>query len=310
MLNLQELLAFMAQHTGFWITVWVILGALFGSFFNAMAWRWPQMINREWLEEIKAGFDGQQWAFPAEAQEELDKPKIGFSFPRSQCPHCHSPIPIWRNVPIFSWLALRGKCADCHAPISPRYLFVEIGCAVLGGVLAAFLAPSVPALCLLGFCFTLALIAAIDAASFYIPDALSYGLLWAGLMAHALGWIPGSAQSAIYGALIGFLFLRAIGWLGRVLFKREALGLGDSKLLAAQLAWLGGMALPPLLIAASFLGILVAFVGWAISRATGRPGRAQREIPFGPYLAIAGVLCIFFETPFWAHFGVLAYFGM
>jgi leader peptidase (prepilin peptidase) / N-methyltransferase len=303
MLDAQMFFAFFSAHPGAWIAAWAVLGALLGSFFNAMAWRWPQIIDRQWLEEVGEAFEAQGWAMPAQALAELAKPKMGFSFPRSQCPHCASPIPIWRNIPIVSWLLLRGRCADCHAPISPRYLVVEALCALLGGALAWHLAPSPEAVCWIGFCMALALCAAVDAQSFYLPDPLTYGILWGGLLARALGWLPNGLAVGVYGAVLGFLFLRAVGWIGRRLFGREALGLGDSKLLAAELAWLGPMGLLPLLLSASVLGLIGAFVSWAWARAHGRAGRERREIPFGPYLAAAGLLCLLFQGAFWAYLG-------
>jgi len=282
-----------------------IFGLLVGSFLNVVIYRKPIIMMREWLldtggmlgegEVWKTVFAKPQPAELVEAGKTIDAhlealDPLGLATPRSRCGSCGHQIRWYENVPVVSWLALRAKCSACKAPISARYPLVEIATGALFAFAGWKFGPTPTALC---WCAALALLvsmALIDLDTKYLPDDLTYPLLWGGLLAAALGWtIP--LSTAVWGAVAGYvpLWLVATGF--ALLMKRQGMGGGDLKLLAALGAWLGWQAILPIILIASVVGLCVNVPRMVL-------GKHQRhqQYPFGPFLAGGGVIVMFIGT--------------
>lgn len=254
-----------------------VLGLLVGSFLNVVIHRLPKMMERQWAAEC-ASYSGQAVA-TAEA--------YNLVVPRSACPHCDHQIRWYENIPVFSYLALRGRCAQCHASIAWRYPLIELAtgaafawCAWQWGVTPSALVWS-------GYCAVLLALAAIDWDTTLLPDDLTLPLLWAGLTAAALGWTDTALTSAFWGAVAGYLSLWLVYWGFKLLTGKEGMGYGDFKLFAALGAWLGWPALVPIILMASVIG---AVVGIALKFSAGL--REGGYVPFGPFLALAGITAL------------------
>ena len=265
-----------------------ILGLAIGSFLNVVIHRMPLMMQAEWRADC-AELEGRE-APPAQ--------RLNLFVPRSRCPSCAAPITALQNIPVASWIALGGKCAACKAPISVRYPLVEL----LTGLVSAFLAwrfgwgPALAA----ALVFTWALIAAsaIDIDTQFLPDRITFPLLWLGLLLNTGGLFV-DLRSAVLGAAGGYLLLWSVYWGFKLLAGKEGMGFGDFKLLAALGAWTGWQTLPLILLVSAGAG---AIIGVAMIVFAGR-GREAR-IPFGPYLAAGGFVALV-----WGHAAVVAYLG-
>jgi leader peptidase (prepilin peptidase) / N-methyltransferase len=207
--------------------------------------------------------------------------------PRSSCPQCGHRITALQNVPIFSWLWLRGRCAGCSARISVRYPIVEAISGILSGYVAWRFGFSLATLGGLILCWTLIAASFIDFDTKLLPDDLTLPLLWAGLLFN-LGGVFAPLVSAVIGAMAGYLALWSVYWLFKLLTGKEGMGYGDFKLLAAIGAWLGWQMLPAVILLSSLVGAVVGILLIVLAR----HGR-QVPIPFGPYLAAAGVIAMF-----------------
>ncbi len=276
------------------IAIGTLLGLLVGSFLNVVIYRLPVMMERDWRAQAREMLGESPGEEPAEAAFNL-------LTPRSRCQSCGTQISAWQNIPVISWLLLRGKCAACAAPISPRYPVIEL-CTGLLSALAIWhfgLTPTGGAALL----FTWALIAltVIDFDHQLLPDSITYPLLWGGLLLSAAGPAYGVAapelQSAVFGAVAGYLTLWSVYWLFKLATGKEGMGYGDFKLLAALGAWTGYQLLPVIVILSAVVG---SVVGIGMIVALGRD--KQVPIPFGPYLAGAG-----FITLLWGQDIVAAY---
>jgi len=262
---------------------WVALvfGLVIGSFLNVIIHRLPKMLEREWRAEC-ASLAGQEP--PAE-------PPLNLFVPRSRCPSCAKPITALQNVPVFSWFFLKGKCSSCKAPISFKYPLVEL----LAGIGAAYAAwrfgPTLQALgAALFVWFTIAL-AVIDQETGLLPDDLTLPLVWIGLLLNLNGtFVP--LREAVIGAIAGYLVLWTIYWLFKIIRGKEGMGYGDFKLLAALGAWLGWKTLPLIILGSSLVG---ALIGIGLVAFKGRDHNVP--LAFGPYLAIAGMVALFFGEP-------------
>jgi len=260
-----------------------LVGLCVGSFLNVVIHRLPKMLERSWRAEC-AELSGA--SIP-------DEPAYNLLVPRSRCPACGHPIGALQNVPVVSYLALRGRCAACNAPISARYPSVELltGALTVAVVLKLGPTPAALAACLL--LWMLIALTFIDIDTQLLPDNLTLPLLWAGLLANLLGAVPGvGLRDAVIGAIAGYLTLWAVYWLFKLVRGKEGMGYGDFKLLAALGAWLGWKALPLIILVASAVGALVG-IGLVVFK-----GR-DHQIPlaFGPYLAVAGAIALFFGRP-------------
>ena len=259
-----------------------LLGLCVGSFLNVVIHRLPLMLERGWKLDSAEMLGVKLDTPPAE---------ITLSTPRSRCPSCGHPIAWHENVPVLSYLRLRGKCSACNTPISPRYPLIEILTATLFGVLAWKFGAQPVTLLWCGFVAVLVVLAGIDWDTTLLPDDLTLPLLWAGLVAAALGWtIP--LSSSVWGAVAGYLSLWTVYWLFKLVTGKEGMGFGDFKLLAALGVWLGANMILPIVLAASIIG---AVVGIAMKlKASLREGR---YVPFGPFLAGAGTLVLLVGSP-------------
>jgi leader peptidase (prepilin peptidase)/N-methyltransferase len=211
--------------------------------------------------------------------------------PRSACPRCGHAIRPIENIPVASYLALGGRCSACRAPISPRYPVVESLAALLAGYIAWRYGFSMAMLGALLFAWTMIALAFIDLDTFYLPDAITLPLLWAGLLFNLWGTFT-DLRSAVIGAAAGYLLLWSIYWAYRLLTGKEGMGYGDFKLLAAIGAWLGWQMLPLTVLLSSFAGAVVG-IGLIVLARRGR----DVPIPFGPYLALAGLVALFWGEP-------------
>ena len=217
-----------------------------------------------------------------------DEPKVSLSFPGSQCPNCGSPIRPWHNIPVLGWVWLRGRCDQCRDPISVRYPLVELVTGLLSAAAAwhfGFGQETASALVLI---WMLIALTGIDLDTQLLPDAITLPLLWIGLGVNLFGiWTP--LSSAVLGAILGYGSLWSVYWLFKLATGKEGMGYGDFKLLAALGAWFGWHAVPLMILLSSFVG---AALGIAILVAK-QQGR-DTPMPFGPYLAGAGLLTLFF----------------
>lgn len=265
-----------------------LLGLILGSFANVVIYRLPRIIDQEWQGELDA-YLVEQGLKPAATES---KPALSLSLPRSHCPHCATPIRYRDLIPVVSWLFLRGRCAHCKARISIRYPLVELVSAGLAVVAWQSTGDTLAALAIYGFSMTLVLGGIIDWNSQWLPDRITLPLLWLGLFLASINHNPLGLdlQHALWGAMAGYLtfWLMATGF--RLVTGRDGLGGGDTKLLAALGAWLGGLALPQLLLMSSLLGLLIAL--WFRLRKG-----EQGEFPFGPALAASGLILFWHPLP-------------
>jgi len=257
--------------------VLAVVGLCIGSFLNVVIHRLPLMLERGWKLD-SAEMLGVTVETPAE---------ITLSSPRSRCPSCGHAIAWHENIPLLSYLRLGGKCSACKTRISPRYPIVEVMTAALFAATAWRFGAQPTTLLWCGFVATLVALAGIDWDTTLLPDNLTLPLLWAGLVAAALGWtIP--LTSALWGAVAGYLSLWSVYWIFKKATGKEGMGYGDFKLLAALGAWLGVSMILPIVLAASVLGAIVG-IAMKLSGAL----REGRYVPFGPFLAGAGIVVMF-----------------
>lgn len=254
-----------------------ILGLVVGSFLNVVIHRLPRMMERGWLAEC-AELRGET---PPQAE------KLTLATPRSRCPNCGHGISAMENIPIISYLFLRGRCRACQARISLRYPLVEALSGVMSGYAAWRFGPTWAGLGALLFVWGMIVLTFIDFDTQLLPDSITLPLLWSGLLLN-LGSTFVDIKSAVIGAAAGYLSLWAVYWTFKLATGKEGMGYGDFKLLAAVGAWLGWQMLPLTILASSLVG---AVVGIALI-VFARHGR-NIPIPFGPYLAAAALIALF-----------------
>ena len=285
-----------------------LLGLAVGSFLNVVVHRLPLMLERQWWGDVAAQLidaDSYRRVFAADAPERLkvagdtvdkalaDAPPLTLSRPASRCPACGHRIRWYQNIPVLSWLALRGKCSACGTAIDFRYPLVELGTAALFAAVAWRIGPQPAALLWCGVVAALLALALIDWDTTVLPDALTLPLTWAGFGAAALGWLgPLTLQQSLAGAVVGYLALWSVYWLFKLTTGKEGMGYGDFKLLAALGAWLGWQAILPIVLMASVLGAAIGLV----MKATGSL-RNGRFVPFGPFLAGGGLVVMLAGLP-------------
>jgi leader peptidase (prepilin peptidase) / N-methyltransferase len=252
-----------------------ILGLLIGSFLNVVIHRLPKMMERQWAQEC-AELNPQSGAIP-------EQPAFNLLTPRSRCPHCGHAITWYENIPVFSYLALRGRCSSCKAGISVRYPLVELVTGALFFVCAWRWGATATGLIWCAFSAALLTLALIDWDTTLLPDDITLPLLWLGLVASALHWTPVPLTHALWGAVAGYLSLWLIFWGFKLATGKEGMGYGDFKLFAALGAWFGWPLLIPIILLSSVIG---AVIGIAMKFTSGL--REGGYIPFGPFLAGAG----------------------
>jgi leader peptidase (prepilin peptidase)/N-methyltransferase len=255
-----------------------VFGLLVGSFLNVVIHRLPRMLERQWAAEC-ADFTGQ----PVKEEEE----RFNLVVPRSRCPQCGHAIRWYENIPVISWLALRGRCSECKSPISLRYPLVELVTAAFFALCGWRWGLTLQAAAWAAFAALLICLFLIDMDTQILPDDLNYTLLWLGLLASALGWtVP--LTSAVWGAALGYGVFWSIFQAFKLATGKEGMGYGDFKLLAALGAWLGAQYLLAIILMSSIVG---AVIGIALI-IVGKLANKDIPMPFGPYLAGAGLLAL------------------
>ncbi|GHU26029.1 type 4 prepilin-like proteins leader peptide-processing enzyme [Betaproteobacteria bacterium] len=266
-----------------------LLGLMVGSFLNVVIYRLPLMMERDW----------QCQCAELRGEEAPQSETISLVAPRSRCPACGHAISALENIPIVSWLFLRGKCSACHAAISVRYPLVE----ALTGLLSAFAAVHFgfgwSALGAILLIWSLIALTFIDFDTTYLPDAITLPLLWCGLLFN-LGNTYVDLSSAVIGAMAGYLALWLVYWGFKLITGKEGMGYGDFKLLAALGAWLGWQKLPLIVLLSSTVGAIVGILLIVLAK----HGR-QVPIPFGPYLATAGMISFFWGDQLAQYYEIL-----
>ena len=256
------------------LPIWVfVLGLLVGSFLNVLVYRLPIMMFAEWRVQARAFLD-----LPEEPVERV----FNLMWPRSECPHCGHTIRAWHNLPVLGWLLLRARCADCRQPISARYPLVELATGFISGGLAWYLGAGPTLWLMLLLSWALLAMSLIDFDHHLLPDSLVLPLLWVGLVANAFEVFT-TLESALWGAVAGYLSLWSVYWLFRLLTGREGMGHGDFKLLALLGAWGGWQILPLVQLMSSVLGAVLGslWLRW-------RGATSGTPIPFGPFLSLSG----------------------
>jgi leader peptidase (prepilin peptidase)/N-methyltransferase len=239
------------------------------------------MMQQEWRCQCE------EFLEVPEKQRKQETP-LSLSKPASTCPSCGHQIRAWENIPVISWLVLRGKCSSCGTSISPRYPIIEAITAIFSVVTIALLGPTEAALWALLLVWALVALTMIDFDTQLLPDSITLPLMWLGLVLNYFGVLT-DFNSAFWGAVAGYLSLWSVYWLFKLVTGKEGMGHGDFKLLAALGAWLGWQLLPAVILLSSLVGAVVG-IALMVFKKHGR----EVPIPFGPYLAAAGLLCLWF----------------
>ena len=266
-----------------------LVGLLVGSFLNVVVHRIPKMMELQWEAECAAYSAGIDHTATPGAPAAPAPETFNLMVPRSRCPHCGHQVLWYENIPVLSYLLLRGRCSDCKQHISARYPAVEIATAALFFFCVQHWGATPAGLAWCIFCALLLALALIDWDTTLLPDDLTLPLLWAGLLASALQWTTTPLQDAVLGAAAGYVSLWLVYWGFKLATGKEGMGYGDFKLFAALGAWFGWQALVPLILLASVVG---AVVGIAMKFSSGL--RDGGYIPFGPFLAGAGLIALVF----------------
>jgi len=273
-----------------------IFGLMIGSFLNVVIHRTPIMMEKEWKEEFIS-------TFPELCPDaKVETTPFNLSTPRSRCPKCQHQLRAIDNIPLLSWLLLKGRCRYCSAAISWRYPAIELLTAILSGVIAFNFPLSTFSVALLFFTFVLIAATFIDLDTLLLPDQLTLPLMWAGIALALLGESPVSLQDAVIGAMAGYLCLWVVYKGFKLLTGKEGMGYGDFKLLAALGAWLGWQSLPMIILLSSLVGVVFGLIQLRLQRKG-----IEQVFPFGPYLAIAGWVTLLFGSDIanWYYTNVL-----
>lgn len=255
-----------------YLSLGLVVGMLVGSFLNVVIYRLPKMMEQ---------------GFTQEAQEflGLDAPpptRFNLAIPGSHCTACNTPIRPWHNIPVLSYILLKGRCAYCQQSYSCRYPLVELATGVLTGLTLWHFGFTAAGLLAVVFLWALICLTMIDIDTQLLPDSITLPLLWLGILANSAGMFV-SLSDSVYGAMAGYLSLWSIYWLFKLVTGKEGMGYGDFKLLAALGAWMGWQVLPLIIVLSSFVGAAIGIAGIVIK------GKDKNvPMPFGPYLAIAG----------------------
>ena len=260
------------------VTASVILGLLVGSFLNVVIHRLPKMMEREWHANC----------LELQGKEIPEQTKYNIVTPRSACPNCGHQISALENIPIISYLFLRGKCKGCQTKISLRYPLIEALTGALIGAAAYQYGYNYAVLFAFIFIFALIALTFIDFDTQLLPDDITLPLLWLGLLFNLIGGFA-DLESAVIGAMLGYLVLWSVNYLYKLIKGHEGMGYGDFKLLGAIGAWFGWQLLPAVILLSSVAGALIG-IGLILFKGKGR----STAIPFGPFLALGGIAALFF----------------
>ncbi len=280
-------LEFLQRSPELYIVIVFILGLLVGSFLNVIILRLPNILHRQWRSDcLEYLAEHQPQHLPSEPRQQTDDTTYNLIIPGSRCPACGHAIRAWENIPIISYLLLRGRCSKCKTAISVRYPLIEFS----GGLLAALTAwqfgVSIEAAAAVILSWALICLTMIDYDHMYLPDNIVLPFLWLGLILNSQNLFT-DVYSALYGAAAGYLILWSVYQLFKLLTKKEGMGYGDFKLLAMLGAWLGWQMLPAVILLSSLVGSAVG-----ISLIMFNKQQREKPIPFGPYLAAAGWIAL------------------
>lgn len=283
------MLEFLRQHAVFFIVATSALGLAIGSFLNVVIYRLPRMMEQGWFEEIDHQLKERAWPVPAGLAALLQArlQRFDLFMPRSACPSCRHQISALENVPVLSYMALRGRCAGCGTRISLRYPMVEIATAGLSALVAWRFGPTLACVAALTLCWSLLVLALIDFDTQLLPDSITLPLVWSGVAFNLFDALT-NLQSSVIGAMAGYLVLWSVYWLFKIITGRDGMGFGDFKLLAALGAFLGWTMLPLIVLLSSVIGAVFGISLIFLSKR----GR-EVPMPFGPYLACAGLVALF-----------------
>jgi len=289
----------MQSQQWFYLTTVGLISLCVGSFLNVVIYRLPLMMQREWQSECRLLLEDELTAKPTQAS---NSEPFNLVKPNSTCPKCKTAIKPWQNIPIISWIMLRGKCANCSNPISARYPIVEAITALLSLVIAYSFGATEHALLYIFVTWILVALTFIDIDHMLLPDQLTLPLVWLALIAAVMG-ITINTSDAIVGAACGYLSLWSVFWLFKLLTGKEGMGYGDFKLLAVFGALLGWQSLLTIILLSSVVG---AIIGIALLSIQGKD--KATPIPFGPYLAIAGWITLLWGAQIQAaYFNLIGY---
>ncbi len=268
-----------------WIILSGILGLLIGSFLNVVILRLPLRMEAQWEREAHALLD------PCTENDTSISLPPGIVRKPSHCPHCKHQLALLDNIPLLSWMLLRGRCRYCKKPISIQYPLVELLSAMLSAIVVWKFGPGWTALAGLGFTWSLIALTGMDVRTQLLPDQITLPLLWLGLLLSLLPMFV-TAPAAILGAALGYLSLWCVYWSFKLLTGKEGMGHGDFKLLAALGAWMGPLALLPIILLSSLTGALCGVGLIAL-----RKHKPHLPMPFGPFIAAAGWICFISGNP-------------
>ena len=311
---MQSIIEVMQSQLWFYLTTIGLISLCIGSFLNVVIYRLPLMMQREWQsecrilldDELKKNNSNSDSSKPGNSKPDSSNSNINEPFnlvkPNSTCPKCKTAIKPWQNIPIISWLILKGKCASCSNPISARYPAVELITAILSLIVAYSFGATEQALLYIFVTWILVALTFIDIDHMLLPDQLTLPLLWLALIASVLGYTITPTDSII-GAACGYLSLWSVFWLFKLLTGKEGMGYGDFKLLAVFGALLGWQSLLTIILLSSVVG---AIIGIALLSIQGKD--KATPIPFGPYLAIAGWIAMLWGNQIQgAYFNLIGY---
>lgn len=274
----------------FYLTI-ALISLSIGSFLNVVVYRLPKILEYTWYHECREFLEDEVKGI---------KPKeltaMTLSKPDSTCPHCGHKIRFYENIPVLSWLVLKGKCSGCKNPISMRYPLVEATTALLSLVVAQHYGVSIETLLVLILTWGLVSLTLIDLDHMLLPDQITLPLLWLGLLININGTFV-NLTDAVIGAAVGYMSLFSVFWLFKLLTGKEGMGFGDFKLLAVFGAWAGWQLLPILILMASVVGAIVG-----ISLMVFKNHQREQAIPFGPYLAVAGWITLLWGEGIWSWY--------
>ncbi len=271
----------------FYVTVG-IFSLMVGSFLNVVIYRVPKMLEFGWYHECREFLADE---VPEKPLRDL-KP-ISLVKPNSTCPHCGHAIKSYENIPVISWLMLKGKCSQCSHKISARYPLIELATAIIGTVVAYHYGVSMMTVWVLLLSFGLICLTMIDFDHMLLPDQITLPLLWLGLLINLNGAIV-PIEDAVIGAAAGYMSLFSVFWLFKLLTGKEGMGYGDFKLVALFGAWFGWQLIPLLILMSSAVGAIVG-----IALMVFKNHQREQAIPFGPYIAIAGWICLLWGQSIW-----------
>ncbi|RUO37531.1 prepilin peptidase [Aliidiomarina shirensis] len=265
-----------------------LFGLVFGSFGNVIVARLPRMLEQQWRDECAAAFPSKEHANESPANE---KKRFNLAYPASHCPKCGHGLRWFENIPLISYLVQMGRCRSCNTHISLRYPITEAVSALLTLAAVTQFGFTYQAIAFALFLYALLLLTLIDAETMLLPDQITLPLLWLGLIL-SIHVLPVGPTDAIIGGAAGYLFLWSVYWLFKLVTGKEGMGYGDFKLLAVLGVWLGWQALPIVVLLSSLVG-----AAYGILMITLRKHNQDNPMPFGPFLAVAGGIALFYAEP-------------